>query len=107
MTDSTQAATTRGRGTTKVGVVVSHCLDKTVTVKVVTPTRHRLYLRTVRRTSKFMAHDPENRCTSGDTVEIVECRPLSKRKRWRVTRIVRAAPARGGTQVKEDRERAS
>ncbi len=96
MTELAQRARARQRGTSKIGVVVSDGLDKTVTVKVVTPTQHRLYQRTVRRTSKFMAHDPQNRCKSGDTVEIVECRPLSKRKRWRVARIVR--PAAGGRQ---------
>lgn len=89
MSETVKSVRVRGRGTTKVGVVVSDRSDKTVTVKVVTPTQHRLYLRTVRRTTKFMAHDPENRCKTGDTIEIVECRPLSKRKRWRVTRIVR------------------
>ena len=95
MTESAQASRTRGKGTVKVGVVTSDCLDKTVTVRVVTPTQHRLYHRIVRSTSKFMAHDPENRCKSGDMVEIVECRPLSKQKRWRVVRVVRAAATAG------------
>ncbi len=79
------------RGTTKIGVVVSDVMDKTVTVKVVTPMKHRKYHRIVRRTAKFMAHDPENRCKNGDTVEIRESRPLSKNKKWRVVRVVRAA----------------
>ena len=90
MSESAQSGSRR-RGTTKVGVVTSDVLDKTITIKVVTPSQHPLYHRTVRRTAKFMAHDPQNRCREGDTVEIVESRPLSKRKRWRVTRIVRAA----------------
>lgn len=89
MSETVESVQARRRGTIKVGVVVSDGADKTVIVKVVTPTHHRLYLRTVRRTAKFMAHDPENRCKSGDTIEIVECRPLSKRKRWRVTRVIR------------------
>jgi small subunit ribosomal protein S17 len=84
------------RGTTKVGVVVSDVCDQTVTIKVVTPSRHKKYQRIVRRTTRFMAHDPENRCKNGDMVEIRECRPISKRKTWRVLRIVRAAPVAGG-----------
>ena len=95
MTESIQQERPRRQGTSKVGVVVSDVLDKTVTVKVVTPTKHPLYHRTVRKTSKFMAHDPRNLCRNGDMVEIVESRPLSKRKRWRVKRIVRQAPERG------------
>ena len=77
------------RGTTKTGVVTSDAMDKTVSVKVVTPVKHHMYHKIMRRTAKFMAHDPENRCKSGDTVEIRECRPLSKQKRWKVVRIVR------------------
>ena len=92
MVDQAQKAAARERrGTTKVGVVVAAAMDKTVTVKVVTPVEHKKYHRIVRRTAKFMAHDPQNRCKMGDTVEISESRPLSKRKRWRVLRIVRAA----------------
>jgi small subunit ribosomal protein S17 len=92
MVDQAQKAAARTRrGTTKVGVVVAAAMDKTVTIKVVTPVEHPKYQRIVRRTAKFMAHDPQNRCKMGDTVEISESRPLSKRKRWRVLRIVRAA----------------
>ena len=97
-----QAESRRGV-TTKVGIVISDVLDKTVTIKVVTPTKHPMYHRTVRRTAKFMAHDPENRCRTGDTVEIKESRPLSKRKRWRVTRIVRAAAGSGDRATGEAR----
>ena len=89
MSESVDAVKERARGTTKIGFVISDSLDKTVTVKVVTPSRHKSYLRTVRRTAKFMAHDPQNRCKNGDTVEIIESRPISKRKSWRVVRIVR------------------
>ncbi|MFQ5669409.1 MAG: 30S ribosomal protein S17 [Acidobacteriota bacterium] len=66
-------------------------MDKTVLVKVITPVEHPKYQRIVRKTTSFMAHDPENRCGVGDLVEIRECRPLSRRKRWRVIRIMRAA----------------
>jgi small subunit ribosomal protein S17 len=94
MSENARPSTTaRRKGTTKVGVVVSDVMDKTVTVHVVTPTLHPFYHRIVRRTAKFMAHDPGNRCKTGDTVEITECRPLSKRKRWRVVRVVRAGTA--------------
>jgi small subunit ribosomal protein S17 len=89
-----QAAGRVRRGTAKVGVVVADAMDKTVTVKVVMPIEHPKYHRIVRRTAKFMAHDPENRCKRGDTVEIRESRPLSKRKHWRVVRILRAAVER-------------
>lgn len=81
------------RGTRKVrsGRVVSDKMDKTVVVAVETLVRHPLYGRIVRRTAKFKAHDESNDCAVGDTVEIMETRPLSKEKRWRVTRVVEKA----------------
>ena len=79
------------RSAAKVGVVVSNGMDKSVIVRVDRILLHRLYKRYIRRSAKFMAHDEANRCHVGDTVEIVETRPLSARKRWRVRRIVRAA----------------
>ena len=92
MVDQAQKAAARTRrGTTKVGVVVAAAMDKTVTLKVVTPVEHPKYQRIVRRTAKFMAHDPQNRCKVGDTVEISENRPLSKRKRWKVQDTVAKA----------------
>jgi len=66
-------------------------MDKTVVVAIETLVRHPLYGRIVRRTTKFKAHDEENQCGVGDTVEIMETRPLSKEKRWRVSRIVEKA----------------
>ena len=75
----------------KVGVVTSDKMSKSVTVRVDRTVRHKMYKRYVRRSAQFMAHDEQNRCKIGDTVEIIEARPLSKRKRWRVTRIVRPA----------------
>ncbi len=74
-----------------VGVVVSDKMDKTVVVAVDRLVRHPLYKKVVRRTSKFYAHDEFNECRVGDIVEIMETRPLSKLKRWRVTRIVQRA----------------
>lgn len=75
----------------KVGRVVSNKMDKTVVVVVENTVTHRLYLRHMKRTKKFHAHDEENRCNVGDVVEIVSSRPLSKTKRWRVREIVKRA----------------
>ena len=79
------------RKTTKVGVVTSDAAEKSVVVKVENFVIHPLYHRFVRTTSKFMAHDEENSCNAGDRVLIEECRPLSRRKRWRVRRILERA----------------
>ena len=90
--------TTRQR-VTKVGVVASDAMNKSVVVRVDRLVQHKLYKRYVRRSAKFMAHDETNECRVGDTVEIVETRPLSARKRWRLRRIVRPA---GGTTVGQE-----
>ncbi len=74
-----------------VGTVISDKMDKTVVVAVERLVRHPLYKKVIRRTSKFYAHDEGNECRVGDTVEIMETRPLSKLKRWRVTRILQRA----------------
>jgi small subunit ribosomal protein S17 len=87
MNDTTQMR----RKTTKVGVVTSNGADKSVVVTVNNFVMHPLYHKFVRSTSKFMAHDEENVCNLGDRVLIEECRPLSKRKRWRVRRIIERA----------------
>ena len=76
----------------KVGVVVSDKMDKTAVVAVERMVRHPAYKRIIRRTSKFMAHDESNSAQVGDHVEIVETRPLSKNKRWRIARIISKAP---------------
>ena len=75
----------------KVGVVVSDGMQKSCVVAVEWQVRHGLYGKTERRTSKFMVHDEENAAKVGDTVEIVETRPLSRRKRWALKRVVRKA----------------
>jgi small subunit ribosomal protein S17 len=82
------AASSRGHGTTKVGVVTSDRMTKTVVVSVERLVKHPIYKRFVKQTSRFMAHDEKQECRVGDTVEIVESRPLSAKKRWRVRRIV-------------------
>jgi len=84
-------AHTTSRKTTKVGTVIANGADKSVTVKVENLVMHPLYQRFMRTSSKFMAHDAENACNNGDRVLIEECRPLSKRKRWRVRRIIERA----------------
>ena len=73
---------------TLVGVVVSDKMDKTVVVAVERAKRHRLYKKTLRRTKRYKAHDPNNVCKLGDTVRLVETRPISKEKRWRVVEIL-------------------
>ncbi len=71
----------------RVGRVVSNKMDKTVVVTVETLRHHPLYKKTIKRAAKFKAHDEKNECRLGDTVKIVETRPLSKEKRWRVAEI--------------------
>ena len=73
---------------TRVGTVVSDKMDKTVVVSVSRTTRHPLYGRILRRSKKYKAHDENNQCRMGDRVIIMETRPLSKDKRWRVTEIM-------------------
>ena len=75
----------------KVGIVVSDKMQKSCVVAVEWQVRHGLYGKTERRTSKFVAHDEENAAKVGDKVAIVETRPMSKRKRWIVTRVVTKA----------------
>ena len=73
----------------KLGVVKSDAMDKSVTVVVERKVLEPRFKKYVRRCSKFMAHDEKNECKKGDTVTIRECRPLSKRKRWRVEEILK------------------
>lgn len=81
----------RGRRKVRVGVVVSDSRDKTVTVEVPEQVRHPRYDKIVRRSTKFHAHDEANDARVGDTVRIMETRPISKQKRWRVVEIVERA----------------
>ncbi len=76
---------------TRVGKVVSDKMDKTIVVAIVDNVKHPLYKKIVKRTVKFKAHDENNECRTGDRVEIMETRPLSKDKRWRVVRIIEKA----------------
>ena len=74
-----------------VGTVLSNKMDKTVVVAVETSVRHKVYGKTVKRTYKLKAHDEENACQIGDEVRVMETRPLSKDKRWRVVEITKRA----------------
>lgn len=76
---------------TRVGVVVSDKMDKTIVVAVRDNVKHPLYKKVMKRTYKLKAHDETNQCGIGDTVEVMETRPLSKDKRWRLVRIVEKA----------------
>ena len=81
----------RGYRKTRTGIVTSDKMDKTVTVAIKTKVRHPLYGKMVNRTRKFKAHDEGNACGVGDTVKIMETRPISKDKRWRVVEIIEKA----------------
>ena len=81
----------RGKGRQLIGTVVSDKMDKTIVVQVERLVKHRLYHKYIRRRSKFAAHDNENTCRIGDKVLIIETRPLSKAKRWRVSKILEKA----------------
>jgi small subunit ribosomal protein S17 len=81
----------RNNRKTRVGIVISDKMDKTITVAVEDFVRHSLYGKAVKRTAKFKAHDEENTAGAGDKVRIMETRPVSKDKRWRLVEIVEKA----------------
>ena len=76
---------------TRVGMVVSDKMDKTVVVAIIDNVKHPLYKKIVKRTVRLKAHDEKNECRVGDRVEVMETRPLSKDKRWRVIEIIEKA----------------
>jgi small subunit ribosomal protein S17 len=84
-------STQRGERKLRTGVVVSDAMDKTVVVRIEQRKRHPLYGKSVRRTSRLHAHDEANEAKAGDVVRLMETRPLSKTKRWRVVEIVERA----------------
>ena len=86
--ETPQEGTNRNRRKTRIGVVVSDKADKTVTVQVERRFAHPLYGKQVRKTKKYHAHDENNEYKVGDTVRMVETRPLSKMKRWRVAELI-------------------
>ncbi|MDI3309849.1 MAG: 30S ribosomal protein S17 [Thermoanaerobacterium sp.] len=81
----------RGMRKVRIGKVVSNKMQKTIVVAVEDRIRHPLYNKIVRRTKKFKAHDENNQCNIGDVVKIMETRPLSKEKRWRLVEIIKKA----------------
>lgn len=82
----------RGTRKTLTGTVVSDKMDKTVVVVVENHTKHPIYNKIIKRTKKYKAHDEENTCKTGDKVRIMETRPLSKDKNWRVVTVIEKAP---------------
>ena len=81
----------RGNRKLRTGTVTSDRMDKTVAVKIGRAYQHPLYKKIVRRSTKVLAHDEQNECRVGDLVQVVEVRPLSRRKRWRVRQVVSKA----------------
>ena len=90
-TDQAQEAETRGRRKVREGIVVSDKMQKTVVVVVEDRVKHPLYGKVLRRTSRLKAHDENNSCGIGDRVSIMETRPLSATKRWRVVKVLERA----------------
>ena len=82
---------TRAFRKTRIGQVVSDKMDKTIVVAIEDSVQHPLYKKTMKRTYKLKAHDENNECGVGDTVKVMECRPLSKDKRWRLVEIIKKA----------------
>ena len=75
----------------RIGVVTSNKMEKSIVVSIERKVKHPLYGKFVKKTSKFVAHDQENTCNEGDTVKIMETRPLSKNKNWRLVEIIERA----------------
>jgi small subunit ribosomal protein S17 len=78
----------RGRRKTRIGLVTSNKMDKSITVSVERKVKHPIYGKFLKKTTKFMAHDEKNECSIGDLVKIMETRPLSKSKCWRLVEVV-------------------
>jgi len=91
MTEATEKNTARNARKTRVGLVVSDKMEKTVVVSIERRVQHPVYGKMIRRTKKLKAHDETNDAKTGDTVRIMETRPMSKDKRWRVVEIVERA----------------
>ena len=91
MTEATEKDTARNARKTRVGLVVSDKMEKTVVVSIERRVQHPVYGKMIRRTKKLKAHDETNDAKTGDTVRIMETRPMSKDKRWRVVEIVERA----------------
>ena len=88
MNDEIDKSQHQKKSHTVTGKIISDKMDKTVSVAVERKVKHPLYGKYMRRTSKYIAHDEENRCRQGDIVKIEECRPLSKTKSWRLVEVI-------------------
>ena len=86
-----EMAENRGLRKTRTGIVVSDKMDKTIVVKLSTRVKHPLYSKYIKKTTKIKAHDENNECGIGDTVRVMETRPLSREKRWRLVEIIEKA----------------
>ena len=91
MPEASAKSLARGQRKMRQGVVVGNKMDKSIVVRVERRVKHRLYKKVMRRAKNYMAHDEENTCRVGDTVRIMECRPLSRQKRWRLVEILMRA----------------
>jgi small subunit ribosomal protein S17 len=96
METNNENTTERGSRRILQGTVTSNSMEKTIGVRVERMFRHPRYQKYIRRHDKYFAHDEEGRANVGDTVEIVECRPISKTKRWRLTSVIAEAIMDGG-----------
>jgi small subunit ribosomal protein S17 len=92
----------QARKTIKVGTVVAKKMKKTVTVRVERQVRHPLYRKTIRRKQTFLVHDEAEKCKVGDVVRIIETRPISKTKRWRVLEIIGLTPALTASEIETE-----
>ena len=90
-TQSAEAVAPAANKVTKVGLVVKAAMQKTITVKVDRLMQHKLYKKTIRRSKNYLVHDESSQAGVGDTVKIVECRPISKSKSWRLLEIITKA----------------
>ena len=95
---------TQPRKTTKIGVVIEKKMKKTVTVLVERQVRHPLYKKIIKRKKRFLVHDEYEKCKVGDFVKIIETRPISKRKRWRILEIVGLSPDEIEEEIGEQKE---
>ena len=91
MSDAAESAAPRGYRKVREGVVVSDKMDKTVVVEVEDRVKHPKYAKVIRRTKRYKAHDGDNACGVGDRVRLMETRPMSATKRWRVAEIIEKA----------------
>jgi len=92
------------RKATKIGVVISNKMKKTATVLIERSVRHPLYKKVIKKKKKFLVHDEYEKCKVGDVVKIIETRPLSKRKKWRIQEIVGLSPSETEKEIEEKKE---